>query len=417
MNMRILSAIEKLFFPFYRSRNIKQIFSILNSGGEKSQTMLVGGCVRKYLLNEKIGDIDIATVLTPDEIIKKFENSDVVVKKTGIEHGTLTLVLKNQNFEITTLRKDISTDGRHATVSFTDNWDEDSNRRDFTINAIYLNQKGNIFDPQSGVSDLKNKKIKFIGDPDKRIKEDYLRILRFIRFSIEYSSFDFDKATLKAIQINLGGITKLSKERIYDELNKILKLKNFEEIYKNQTFLDIFRLVFPEFKYIERTKNFSAIRNLKTKILERDNILALLLVDGSNNHEYFSHKYNVSNETRDHLDFCGRNFKEAQRDKNFFKKDLKKNIFYHTKKRIKSLFFISSIAKRNFNLKDLVSMFSKIDNISVPKFPITGNYLLDKGIKSGKRMGQAIKEIQKKWVEDNFSLNDDELTKIIKKFK
>ena len=417
MNMRILSAIEKLFFPFYRSRNIKQIFSILNSGGEKSQTMLVGGCVRKYLLNEKIGDIDIATVLTPDEIIKKFENSDVVVKKTGIEHGTLTLVLKNQHFEITTLRKDISTDGRHATVSFTDNWDEDSNRRDFTINAIYLNQKGNIFDPQSGVSDLKNKKIKFIGDPDKRIKEDYLRILRFIRFSIEYSSFDFDKETLKAIQINLGGITKLSKERIYDELNKILKLKNFEEIYKNQTFLDIFRLVFPEFKYIERTKNFSAIRNLKTKILERDNILALLLVDGSNNHEYFSHKYNVSNETRDHLDFCGRNFKEAQRDKNFFKKDLKKNIFYHTKKRIKSLFFISSIAKRNFNLKDLVSMFSKIDNISVPKFPITGNYLLDKGIKSGKRMGQAIKEIQKKWVEDNFSLNDDELTKIIKKFK
>ncbi len=417
MNMRILSAIEKLFFPFYRSRNIKQIFSILNSGGEKSQTMFVGGCVRKYLLNEKIGDIDIATVLTPDEIIKKFENSDVVVKKTGIEHGTLTLVLKNQNFEITTLRKDISTDGRHATVSFTDNWDEDSNRRDFTINAIYLNQKGNIFDPQSGVSDLKNKKIKFIGDPDKRIKEDYLRILRFIRFSIEYSSFDFDKATLKAIQINLGGITKLSKERIYDELNKILKLKNFEEIYKNQTFLDIFRLVFPEFKYIERTKNFSAIRNLKTKILERDNILALLLVDGSNNHEYFSHKYNVSNETRDHLDFCGRNFKEAQRDKNFFKKDLKKNIFYHTKKKIKSLFFICSIAKRNFNLKDLVSMFSKIDNISVPKFPITGNYLLDKGIKSGKRMGQAIKEIQKKWVEDNFSLNDDELTKIIKKFK
>ena len=159
MNMRILSAIEKLFFPFYRSRNIKQIFSILNSGGEKSQTMLVGGCVRKYLLNEKIGDIDIATVLTPDEIIKKFENSDVVVKKK-IEHGTLTLVLKNQNFEITTLRKDISTDGRHATVSFTDNWDEDSNRRDFTINAIYLNQKGNIFDPQSGVSDLKNKKNK-----------------------------------------------------------------------------------------------------------------------------------------------------------------------------------------------------------------------------------------------------------------
>jgi len=415
--MNILSAIEKLFFPFYRSKNIKQIFSILNSRGEKPQAMFVGGCVRKYLLNEKIEDIDIATVLTPDEVIKKFENTDVVVKKTGIEHGTLTLVLNNQHFEITTLRKDISTDGRHATVSFTDNWDDDSKRRDFTINAIYLNQKGNIFDPQSGVSDLKNKKIKFIGDPVKRIKEDYLRILRFIRFSIEYSNFDLDRDALKAIQINLNGITKLSKERIYDELNKILKLKNFEDIYKNKVFFDIFRLVFPEFKYIERTKNFSAIRNLKTKILERDNILALLLVDGSNNHEYFSHKYNVSNETRDYLDFCGRNFKESQREKNFFKKDLKKNIFYHTKKKIKSLFFICSMEKKFFNSKDLVSMFSKIDNMSIPQFPITGNYLLGKGIKGGKGMGQAIREIKKKWVENNFSLNDDELSKIIKKFK
>ncbi len=415
--MSILSAIEKLFFPFYKSKNIKKIFSTLNSGGKKSQAMFVGGCVRKYLLNEKIGDIDIATVLTPDQIIKKFENSDTVVKKTGIEHGTLTLVLKNQHFEITTLRKDISTDGRHATVSFTDKWDEDSKRRDFTINAIYLNQKGSIFDPQSGVSDLKNKKIKFIGDPNKRIKEDYLRILRFIRFSIEYSSFDFDRDALKAIQINLDGITKLSKERIYDELNKILKLKNFEEIYKNKTFFDIFRLVFPEFKYIERTKNFSAIRNLKIKILERDNILALLLVDGSNNHEYFSHKYNVSNETRDYLNFCGSNFKEAKRDKNFFKKDLKKNIFYHTKKKIKSLFLICSIAKTNFNPKELATMFLNIDNMSIPKFPIAGNYLLDKGVKSGKGMGQAIKEIQKKWVENNFSLDDDELTRIIKKFK
>ncbi len=415
--MNILSAIGKLFFPFYRSKNIKQIFNILNSREEKSQAMFVGGCVRKYLLNEKIGDIDIATVLTPDEVIKKFENTDVVVKKTGIEHGTLTLILNNQHFEITTLRKDISTDGRHATVSFTDNWDDDSKRRDFTINAIYLNQKGNIFDPQSGVADLKNKKIKFIGDPDKRIKEDYLRILRFIRFSIQYSSFDFDRDTLKAIQINLNGITKLSKERIYDELNKILKLKNFEEIYKNKVFFDIFRLVFPEFKYIERTKYFSAIRNLKIKILEKDNILALLLVDGSNNHEYFSHKYNVSNETRDYLDFCGKNFKEVERDKNFFKKDLKKNIFYHTKKKIKSLFFIYFIAKKNFNPKDLLSMFLKIDNMSIPKFPFTGNYLLDKGIKGGKGMGQAIEEIKKKWVDNNFSLNDDDLSKIIKKFK
>ena len=162
--------------------------------------MFVGGSVRKYLLNQKIDDIDIATILKPEEIIKKFENSNITVKKTGIEHGTLTLVLDNNYFEVTTLRKDISTDGRHASVEFTNSWEEDSRRRDFTFNAIYLSHDGKIFDPQSGVNDLKNRKIKFIGNPDQRIKEDYLRILRFIRFSIEYSNFDFEKETLRAIQ-------------------------------------------------------------------------------------------------------------------------------------------------------------------------------------------------------------------------
>ena len=221
--MQILQVLKKLFFPFYKSENIKQIFKILNEGSKEQEAMFVGGSVRKYLLNQKVDDIDIATTLKPDEIIKKFENSKIIVKKTGIEHGTLTLVLGNKHFEITTLRKDISTDGRHASVLFTDDWEDDSKRRDFTFNAIYMDSNGKIFDPQSGVKDLKNKKVKFIGNPDERIKEDYLRILRFIRFSIEYSNFDFEKDTLRAIQKNLSGIAKLSKERIYSELKKILK--------------------------------------------------------------------------------------------------------------------------------------------------------------------------------------------------
>jgi len=415
MHMSILLTIEKFFFPFYQSKNIKKIFTILNSNSEKTQAMFVGGCVRKYLLNQKIGDIDVATILTPDEVIKKFENSNVEVKKTGIDHGTLTLVLEKQHIEITTLRKDIATDGRHAKVSFTDSWEEDSKRRDFTINAIYLDQKGKIFDPQSGVSDLNNKKVKFIGNSDERIKEDYLRILRFIRFSIEYSNFDSDKETLRAIQINLNGIAKLSKERIYDELSKILKLKNFEGIYKSKTLFNIFKLVFPEFKYIDRVIKFSTIRNLKEELLQRDTILASLLVDGSNNHEYFSHKYNTSNETKDYLDFCSRNLKEAGKDKDFFKKHLKKNIFYNGKNKMKSLFLIYSITKQNFNYKELTSMLSKIDSIFIPKFPVTGNYLLNKGIKNGKKIGLLLKQIEKKWIDNNFSLDDKELNILLKK--
>ena len=415
--MKILQVLKKLFFPFYKSENIKQIFKILNEGSKEQQAMFVGGSVRKYLLNQKVDDIDIATTLKPDEIIKKFENSKIIVKKTGIEHGTLTLVLGNKHFEITTLRKDISTDGRHASVLFTDDWENDSKRRDFTFNAIYLDSNGKIFDPQSGVKDLKNKKVKFIGNPDERIKEDYLRILRFIRFSIEYSNFDFEKDTLRAIQKNLSGIAKLSKERIYSELKKILKLKNFNEIQKNHEFLKIFNLIFPEFKYLDRVKNLYVISKLKPEILNKNHILASLLIDGTNNHEYFSHKYNIENETKDHLNFCAKNFKEIQVNKNFFKKDLKKNIFIFGKKRVKSLLFLNNVIKKNQKNDELIKNISKIENTSIPEFPITGEYLLDKGIKSGKKMGYAIKEIKSKWLENNFNLDDEQLSKTIRKFK
>ena len=129
--MFLISKIKNLFFPFYRIDETKKIFSILNSKNKK-EAMFVGGCVRKYLLKEDVDDVDIATTLTPDEIIKKFENTEIKVKKTGIEHGTLTLVLGKKKFEVTTLRKDLSTDGRHADIEFTENWKKDSERRDFT---------------------------------------------------------------------------------------------------------------------------------------------------------------------------------------------------------------------------------------------------------------------------------------------
>jgi len=413
--MSILSSINKFFFPFYKSKNIKEIFRILNSNSEKNQAMFVGGCVRKHLQNQKIGDIDVATILTPDEVIKKFEKTKVEVKKTGIEHGTLTLVLEKDRIEITTLRKDISTDGRHAKISFTNSWEEDSKRRDFTINSIYLDSNGKIFDPHSGVADLNSKKVKFIGRPDERIKEDYLRILRFIRFSIEYSDFDFDKETLKSIKINLDGIVKLSKERIYDELCKILKLKNFEKIYNNEILFDIFKLIFPEFKYIDRIKNLSLIRKLKDQKLNNNIILALLLIDETNNHEYFSHKYNISNETKDFLDFSARYLKQVNKDKDFFNKNLKKNIFYNSKNKIESLFLLHKLTKKKFNYKEIDSMVNQIKNISIPKFPVTGNYLLSKGIKNGKKIGLLLKQIEKKWIDNNFSLNDKEITSLLKK--
>ena len=265
--------------------------------------MLVGGCVRNYFNNETIKDIDLATTLSPGEVIKKLSKSNFKIIKTGIEHGTLTLSLEGDNFEITTLREDISTDGRHAKVSFTDNWEKDSARRDLTINAIYLDQNGKVFDPQNGLQDLKQKKVRFIGNTQERINEDYLRIIRFLRFSIQYENFDKDKETLNIIKKNVPGILKISKERIFSEIIKIVNLENIKNISLNEEFFEIFNIIFPEFKHVKRLRLVNNI--IFEKLIKSDEnlILALLLVDETDNHNYFAHKYKISNFLKDYLNF------------------------------------------------------------------------------------------------------------------
>ena len=227
-SLKLINKITRNLFPFYKNSDLKFVFKKLQEGySEDTVTArFVGGCVRKYLSNDEIDDIDIATILSTDDVKEKFKNTKCKIIDTGIKHGTVTLITEKFKLEITSLRKDLETDGRHAEVEYINNWQQDSERRDFTINAIYLDINGKIFDPQNGTTDLKNKNVKFIGDPQKRIEEDYLRIIRFIRFKIMYDS-NIDPTTNKAIKQNLNGITKISKERILIELFKILDLKNF----------------------------------------------------------------------------------------------------------------------------------------------------------------------------------------------
>ena len=414
-NMFLINNIKKILFPFYKEKKIKEIFQILNSD-KKNNAMLVGGCVRNFLNNERIGDIDIATIFTPEEIVKKFSNTDFRIIKSGIDHGTITLSKDSKNFEITTLREDVATDGRHAKVSFTKDWKTDSERRDFTINSIYLDQNGKIFDPQNGVQNLKEKKIKFIGDPQKRIEEDYLRILRFLRFSIQYKDFDKDDQTFKIIQKNLNGIIKLSKERIFSELIKIISLDNIKDIFSRKEFYEIFKVIFPELKYSDKLKGMNQEVYKKFIQSEKNLLLALLLVDDTDNHIYFAHKYKVSSYLKEYLIFFHQYFYEAKKNKNFFGKDLKKNIFYHGKNKTASLakFYFISYSKKNY--ANLVNILKKIESTNIPEFPITGKYLLEQGLQSGRKVGEILKKIEKKWIENDFNLEDEELKNLIKKY-
>ncbi len=408
------SSLNKYFFPFYNSKDIRLLFKNLENGEPKNKevAMFVGGCVRNYLQSKKIEDIDIATIFTPNELKKKLNDSNFKIIDTGLDHGSVTVVTKNKKFELTTLRKDIKTDGRHAEVQTIDDWKEDSKRRDFTINAIYLSKRGKIFDPQKGIDDLNNNIVKFIGDPQTRIEEDFLRIIRFLRFSIQYNSV-VENTTVQAIKLKLNGIKNLSKERILNELFKILKLENFLKIVDNKELLEIFVLIFPEFKNIERLKNFQLLKaNMEnTEIL----ILSILLVDLKDNHEYFSHKYKVSNKIYNNLALIGDNYKQFKKDKEFFKKRIKANLYKLGFKNLKILFCLSLLDKNMINLKKEKIFFQKIDETSLPKFPFDGNYLIKRGIKEGKKIGNILKEAERIWIEKDFNLSSEKFESIIKK--
>ena len=224
-NFKLIKKIKNKFFPFYKNNDLKFVFKKLkeNFPSQSKTAMFVGGSVRRYLSNEDIDDIDIATSLTTDQIKEKFKDTKFKIIDSGLKHGTVTLVSKKLKIELTTLRKDVKTDGRHAEIEYTNDWLEDSKRRDFTINAIYLDITGKIFDPQSGVVDLKNHIIKFIGEPQKRIEEDYLRIIRYLRFCVHYNIKHSDPKIINAIKLNLNGIKNLSKERVLGELYKIFR--------------------------------------------------------------------------------------------------------------------------------------------------------------------------------------------------
>jgi len=411
-NINFYQKIKKIFFPFYKSKDIKNLFNILEKNKLKDAqvAMFVGGCVRKFLTNEIIDDIDIATVFSPEEIKERFKNSNFKIIDTGIEHGSITAVINSHKFEITTLRQDIETDGRHAQILFTNNWQQDSERRDFTINAIYMSRKGEIFDPQNGGEDLKNKKINFIGDPFKRIEEDYLRIIRYLRFCIQYDSHNFDSKINSAIKLNLNGVKNLSKERVLNELYKIFNLKNINTLLKNEEIKNIFLLIFPEFKYLERIKKYSFLKNSKL-------IFALLLIDETDNYEYFCHKYKVSNVLKKDLIFIAKNYKKLKVEKNFFKRDLKKNIYNHGKENIKLLIKFAYCAEIKFSAKLLNNLLNVVEKIKIPSFPFNGKYLKAQGLTEGKEIGFVLKELEKEWLEKDFNLENNEAISIVDNIK
>ncbi len=394
-------------------KKVDQIFKAIKQNSTSGEIRYVGGCIRKILNNEVVDDIDLATNLEPQEVCEILKNNNIKFYESGIEHGTITAMIDNFKFEITTLREDVETDGRHAKIKFSKDWKKDASRRDFTINSIYSDDSGNLFDPFNGKKDLENGYIKFIGEPDKRIKEDYLRILRYLRFYSNYSKHHHDTDVIKKIKINIGGISKLSKERLFDELKKITNIKTLEKLSKDKTSSEIFLMIFPEIKNLDffsklKPHSFNLAREFDFIFL-----LMLMILDNSDNADYFLYKFNISNKDKKRIKILD-NFYRENSSKKITLNDLNKIFYFSGKQAVIDILNYKIFKSKKLDLK-LKEFKDHFINKIIPIMPIKADLLMSKyKISKGKILGDKIKSIEEKWVENNFNISDQEVENILK---
>ena len=397
-----------------QNTDVEKIFKSISVFSNNSEVRYVGGCIRKILNKEKIDDIDLAVNINPIEVSQSLKENEINYHETGIKHGTVTATIKNQKFEITSLRKDILTDGRHAKVEFSKSWYEDASRRDFTINSIYADFDGNLYDPFNGKKDLENGVIKFIGDPEKRIREDYLRILRYIRFFLNYSRKKHDNKIIKIIKQNLVGLSKISSERLLDELKKLVLSKGFLKLFKDDFCLEIIGLIFPQLKNLSLFKNLNkyALEN----IFSQDFIflISLMIIDETDNAEYFLYKFNISNEEKKRIKFLKDIFSKTPDKRIFEEKNLWKILYFNNNNLLNDLinFQIFKSKKEDKRLIKLKEFFS---SQVPPKFNVKAKSLMEKfNLKEGKELGDKLKQIETIWVNNSFKISEDQIEKIIK---
>ena len=407
----------------YISQNLKQItlttpankiFEAINNFSEKSEIRYVGGCVRKVIKKENVDDIDLATNLTPLEVCEALKNKQISYYETGIEHGTITAIIDEYKYEITSLRKDVSTDGRHAEVEFSLDWKEDASRRDFTINSIYADGDGNLFDPFNGKKDLEEGYINFIGNAEKRIQEDYLRILRYLRFYLNYSNHKHQPEIIKNIKKNIDGISNISSERLIDELKKITGSNGFLKLFKDKESLELIEIIFPQLKNIKNFKkqnSYAAENFLKIDFIF---LIALLVIDGTDNADYFLYKFKISNKDKKRLKLIDLFYREKVTLNNFTEKILNKFFYFNGRQAVIDIINFKIFTSNKVE-KKLIKLLDTYKEKVIPILPIGADLLMSKfKIPEGKTLGNKLKMIEETWVQNGFQISDKQVQQIVK---
>ncbi|MGX1199006.1 CCA tRNA nucleotidyltransferase [Parvibaculum sp. MBR-TMA-1.3b-4.2] len=409
-----MSADKKLANQIWlKAAETRAVMEALEAEGGTAR--FVGGCVRNSLLGESVTDVDIATTETPDRAQALLEAKGIKVIPTGIEHGTVTAVAEGRHFEITTLRVDVATHGRHADVEFTEDWVEDAKRRDFTMNALYADKDGTLHDPLGGQDDLQARLVRFIGDPRERIREDYLRILRFFRFHAWYGKGEPDAASLKACAEEKEGMKQLSGERIRVELFKTLTADEAPAAFRQMAASGVLTEVLPEASKLDRFENLVRIERDQLFTADPSPVVrlgAMLDLDKAGV-DALADRLKFSNKDRERL--------------TAMLTDTTKIVCYLSMREVRRALYNMGLElfkdrvmlgwaseKPDHNAFQWRAMLAMADSWEKPQLPLDGAMMKAAGVPEGPEMGRVYREVEEWWVDSDFT--DDEFS-IIERLK
>ena len=388
------------FSSILEQNDVAQVFDLFETY-QKNSIYVVGGSIRDALLNREITDIDFATSLKPKTITEILNKENIKFIDVGIDHGTVTAIINERKFEITTFRNDIFTDGRHAQVSFSNSLEEDALRRDFTINAMYLDKSGNLIDPTDGKKDLENRVVRFIGSPDERIKEDYLRILRYFRFLALFGDISPDAEVMKTITANLDKLSVVSKERQWNELKSILSLNAPNNAISAMSEIGLLDVYFDGTSINDAFVNLIEIESRISLSIDPILRLSILIENSLDKANTIIKKLPLSkSDSTDLLKLSTLN---------------KKIVSYMSMKEVRYLLYL--LGRDGFQKQILVnwakdtnnknevnwrSLYEVAQSWEKPSFALTAKDVINMGISQGPMVGDILKEVEDWWAENDF---------------
>jgi tRNA nucleotidyltransferase/poly(A) polymerase len=378
---------------------------------DEEEARIVGGAVRNALLGEPIGDIDIATTATPDEVIRRVEAAGFKAVPTGVDHGTVTVVVAGRPFEVTTLRQDVETFGRKATVRFGRDWRADAERRDFTMNALSIKADGALCDDVGGLADLGDRRVRFIGDPAARIAEDYLRILRFFRFHAAYGEGALDTAGLHACIAARAGLDRLSRERVRMELLKLLVARNAVPVLTVMSDAGLLLSILggvvlvPAFTVM---RDCEAALSLAPDAIRRLGALAVLIPEDA---ERLSERLRLANAGRDRLVSMGDGWWRIAPHGD--EHDARTLLYWLGPERYCDRALMAwAHATAEATDADWIALATLSRRWTAPAFPLKAADFIARGVQRGPALGAAMRAAEEAWIAAGFPSDPTELDRL-----